>query len=326
MGPSILVYLEHDGRKFHGETENFISKAGELAKSLGGQTIGVLIGDNNADLLMAAQELKCHQIVVVKDPTLKEYQPDLYKEALYQVLQATTPYVVLFRHSYAAAELGPGLAFRCRAPMISNCLDIEATDGRVRVTRPYLAEKVYGRVAPLGSPPYFFTLQRALPRGDGLASDGPADIREVAFSLPPRVRMRSLGVTQRLEGIDISQAELIVAVGRGIRERANLKLAEELAHALGATLACSRPIADLGWLPVERQVGVSGKTVHPKVYIACGISGESQHLAGMRDSRLIIAINSDPKAPIFRVAHYGIVQDLRTFLPVLTVAARGEKN
>lgn len=108
--------------------------------------------------------------------------------------------------------------------------------------------------------------------------------------------------------------------------QANLKVAEGLADALGATLACSRPIADLGWLPVERQVGLSGKTVRPKVYIACGISGESQHVAGMRDSRLIIAINSDPKAPIFRVAHYGIVQDLLTFLPVLTAAARGEKS
>lgn len=326
MGSTILVYLEHDGRKFHGETEKFISKGAELAKSAGGQIVGVLIGDINEDLLGAAREFKCHEIAVVSDPTLKEYQPDLYREAFYQIMQATEPYIVLFRHSYAAVELAPGLAFRCRAPIISNCLDVEATDGKVRVMRPYLGEMVWGRVAPLGPPPYFFMLQKGSPRAAGLPSNGPANIRDVAFSPPSRVRMHTLGIIQRQEGIDISQAELIVAVGRGLREQANLEVAEKLADALGATLACSRPIADLGWLPVERQVGLSGKTVRPKVYIACGISGESQHVAGMRDSRLIIAINSDPKAPIFRVAHYGVVQDLLTFLPVLTAAARGEKS
>lgn len=324
MGSSILVYLEHDGQKFHGDTEKFISKGAELGQSVGGQIVGVLIGDITGDLIKVARDFNCHEIAVVSDPTLKEYQPELYREAIYQVIQATEPYIFLFRHSYPAVELAPGLAFRCRAPIISNCLDVEATDGKVRVMRPYLGEMLWGRVAPLGSPPYFFTLQRVSPGFTSFPSNGSASIREVAFSPPSRVRMRSLGIIQRQEGIDISQAELIVAVGRGLGEQTNLKVAEELADVLGATLACSRPIADLGWLPVERQVGLSGKTVHPKVYIACGISGESQHVAGMRDSRLIIAINSDPKAPIFRVAHYGVVQDLLSFLPALTAAARGE--
>lgn len=322
MSLNVLLYLEHDGRRLQGDIARLVSKGNEVAQALGGFTIGSLVGDIGEELLAEARKLKCKEIAVVSDPGLREYQPELYRSALESILEATSPYIVLFRHSYVSAELAPALAYRCNAPIVSNCLDVEVKDSGIEVIRPFLRELCWGRVSLQGSPPYFIALQRFSLHRDVPANEEPPSIKEIGLKRPSKLRIRNGGVTRRSESDDISKAGKIVAVGRGIGEKSNLKIVEDLADALGATVACSRPIADLGWLPVERQVGISGRTVCPKVYIACGISGESQHVAGMRDSSLIIAINSDPRARIFRVAHYGIVADLMSFLPVLAAAAR----
>ena len=321
MSLAVLVYLEHDGKTLHGEMAKLVAKADELARGLGGVAAAALIGNLGEDLRAEVQTLSCREIAIVNDPTLQEYHPGFYRAALSVILQEIKPHVVLFRHSYIGLELAPGLAYQCGASIIPNCLDIEVRDGKISVVRPCLQELCWARISPQGSPPYFFTLQRFPLSADLPASGGDPKVRELPFTPVPGVRIRSRGITQRVEGVDISKSQKIVAVGRGIREKANLKLVEELCEALGASLACSRPIVDLGWLPTERQVGISGKTVRPKVYLACGISGESQHVAGMKDAPLIIAINSDPKAPIFRVAHYGVVADLFAFLPAFTAAA-----
>lgn len=321
MSSSVLLYLEHDGRRLQGEMTKLVGKGNELAEALGGFTVGALVGDIGEELLGEARGLDCKEIVVVSDPGLEEYRPEPFRSALESILEEASPHVVLFRHSYMSAELAPALAYRRQAPILSNCLDVEVGESGIQAIRPYLRELCWGRVSLRGSPPYFLTLQRFSLRRHVAAHGKAPSIKEVRFKPPTAIRIRSDGITRRAEGEDISRAEKIVAVGRGIGERTRLKMVEELAEALGATVACSRPIADLGWLPVERQVGISGKTVCPKVYIACGISGESQHVAGMKDASLIIAINSDPRARIFRVAHYGVVADLASFLPVLTAAA-----
>lgn len=326
MNLNVLLYLEHDGARLQGETARLVDKGNELAQALGGFTVGALVGDIGEQLLGEARGLKCKEIVTVSDPSLGEYQPELFRSALESILDAASPHVVLFRHSYVGMELAPALAYRRKAPIISNCLDIVVTDSRIEAVRPYLRELCWGRVSPQGNPPYIFTLQRFPVGGEIPAGNGAPRVREIGLKSPASLRIRCRGVARRVESEDISKAERIVAVGRGIGARSNLKIVEELAEALGATVACSRPIADLGWLPVERQVGISGKTVSPKVYVACGISGESQHVAGMKDSSLIIAINSDPRARIFRVAHYGVVADLVSFVPVLTNASRQAKG
>lgn len=321
MNFNVLIYLEHDGKRLQGEMARLVNKGNEMAQALGGFAIGALVGDIGEELLNEARRLKCKEIAMVSDPRLCEYQPELFRSALESILDEASPYAVLFRHSYMSAELVPALAYRCGAPVVSNCLDIEVKDSRIEVIRPFLRELCWGRVSLQGSPPYFIALQRFPVPNGAAANNEPPSVKEFRLRPPGALRIRSQGITRRAESEDISKAERIVAVGRGIGEKTNLKIVAELAEALGATVACSRPIADLGWLPVERQVGISGKTVCPKVYVACGISGESQHVAGMKDSSLIIAINSDPRARIFRVAHYGVVADLVSFLPVLTATA-----
>jgi len=322
MSADILVCLEHDGKTLHGEMAKLVSKASELTQTMGGRTIGALVGEIDTELREEAERLNCQEIVLVTDPALKEYHPELYRSALESVIAAVAPHVVLFRHSYTGVELAPALAHRFDAPIIANVLDVEVKDGQINALRAYLRELCWARISTRGPEPCFLTIQKFTLQHDPPATVAPAPVRQLEFSPPNQIRIRSHGIKQRLESVDISKAEKIVSVGRGIKDKANIKFVEELADALGASLGCSRPIVDLGWLPVERQVGLSGKTERPKVYLACGISGESQHIAGMKDAALIVAINADPAAPIFRVAHYGVVADLFKFLPVLTAAAR----
>jgi len=303
-----------------------ISKASELARKLGGRAIGALVGDIDSKLQEEAEHLDCQEIVLVTDPALMEYHPELYGSALQSVMAATAPQFVLFRHSYTGVELASALAHRFNGSIIANVLDVKIKDGRISALRAYLRELCWGRISPRGTAPCFLTVQKFSLQHDSPMVVMPAPVKRLTFSPPARLRIRSHGIKRRAESVDISKAEKIVSVGRGIKDKANIKIVEELADALGASLGCSRPIVDLGWLPVERQVGLSGKTVRPKVYLACGISGESQHIAGMKDAALIIAINADPSAPIFRVAHYGVVADLFEFLPVLTAAARRDSG
>ncbi len=198
-------------------------------------------------------------------------------------------------------------------------MDLELLDGTCIVTRPMYGGVIHIRAELQGLPPFIVSLQngalraKTLPRRAASLLPIPVEISEAD------IRAKVVGLLQAATGeIDITKADIIVAVGRGIREKANIQLARDMADALGGVVACSRPLADLGWLPPECHVGMSGKIVKPKVYIACGISGASHHVAGMKDSHTIIAINKDPGAPIFQVAHFGVVRDLFEIMPVLT--------
>jgi electron transfer flavoprotein alpha subunit len=220
-------------------------------------------------------------------------------------------------------ELAPAVASKLGVNALTNCVNVEVRDGAVTVTRPLFDGTMHAEIALEENG----TTVIALQKGSAIAAT-PSAKQPVVYSLVMDLksipsRSRVLEITEEPQGeVDLSKAELIVAVGRGIGDKDKIHLTAELAEALGGALACSRPVVDVGWMPRERQVGASGKSVAPKVYVACGISGAIQHLTGMRDSQRIIAINKDPNAPIFHVAHTGVVGDLFEIIPALTKAAR----
>jgi electron transfer flavoprotein alpha subunit len=207
--------------------------------------------------------------------------------------------------------------------MVSNCSDLQLVDGEVRVIRPMFGGTYETRVEVCGHPPYVISFQKGvLPSRE--QSSKSASVVPVPVEIDMAVlRSKILGVVEAAPGeVDITKAGILVSIGRGIGDRSKIPMAKDLAEALGGALSCSRPVADMGWLPFEYQVGISAKTVAPKVYIACGISGASQHVAAMRDSGLIIAINKDPNAPIFGVAHYGVIGNLFDIVPAFIEAAQ----
>ena len=234
------------------------------------------------------------------------------------------PALFLVGYNFLGMEVGPSVAAGLNVPMVSNCVDLEFADDTLAATRPMFNGTLHAKLSLEGEVPYIISFQKgALPRQGGTSSP-----RETAISLvqaelgETALRSKVIGIVETLSEIDITKAEVIVSAGRGIGDRANIKLLKDLAAVLGGTIAGSRAVVDMGWLPLEYQVGISGKTVTPKIYFACGISGASHHVAGMRDSDMIIAINKDVNAPIFGVAHYGILGDVLEVLPVITEEAR----
>jgi electron transfer flavoprotein alpha subunit len=236
-----------------------------------------------------------------------------------QVVRTAAPQFVFMPHTYLVRDYAPKLAARFGKGLISDCVRARAENGAVTFTRRIFLGKVDADVTAQGEPPVFATFQSGAYRPDQ-AERGPA--AAPVESLPVEVgevRMRPEPPFQEVKGaVDLSKADVIIAVGRGIKSQENLALAERLAEALGGEIAASRPICDAGWLPIDRQIGSSGQTVAPKLYVALGISGAIQHLVGMKNSTTIVAVNKDPEAPIFDIADYGIVGDLFEVVPVLT--------
>jgi electron transfer flavoprotein alpha subunit len=228
---------------------------------------------------------------------------------------------VLLPHTYQTRDFAPALAARLGRSLITDCVGVRDSTGGRAFTRPMFQGKLVADVIPLGETPHLVSLQVGAYRADQ-AARGAAPVRVVEATVDPsRIRQQPDAPFQEAKGaVDLSQAERIVAVGRGIKSQENIALAEKLAAALGAELAASRPICDAGWLPMERQIGSSGQTVAPKLYVAVGISGAIQHVVGMKGARTIVAINKDADAPIFEVADYGIAGDLFDVLPALTKA------
>ena len=263
----------------------------------------------------------------VRHPLLNEYTADGFVAAFEQVMQALDPTLVLFPHTYQVRDFAPRLAARLGQTLIADVISISLDSGRPVFVRQLLQGKLNADYSHTGAGPCFASLQAGAFRADTLAS-GTCTVEEFVPRLEasqirsqPGERFRESAQT-----VDLSAASLIVSVGRGIKEQANIPIVEELARTLGAELAASRPICDNGWLPMERQVGSSGQTVSPKVYIAVGISGAIQHLVGMKGSKAVVAINKDENAPIFEVADYGIVGDLFEVVPALTAAVRKAKG
>ena len=323
---SILVVMEQRGGVWNRMSWETLAAAQQLAGELNttagaavlGQGIEALAGD------LAAKQLE--RVYVVEHELLREYTPDAYTAALSQLLAQVKPEYVLLPHTYQVRDFLPKLATALGAVAVSDVVAHRVEAGRLVLVRQLFQGKVNSDVRFTGAAPHFASLQAGAYRADQLL-EGAAPLEKFTPAIAPGdVRTRPQErFRESARAVDLSAAELIVAVGRGIKEADNIPLIQELANAMGAELAASRPICDAGWLPMERQVGSSGQTVGPKMYMAIGISGAIQHLVGMKGSRVIVAINKDPNAPIFEVADYGIVGDLFQVVPELIEAFKKAK-
>ncbi len=261
------------------------------------------------------------EVVTVEQAALEPYTPDGYAEALAQVVAAETPDLVVFPHTYQTRDFAPRLATRLRRVLVTDCIGFKPAAGAVVFVRPMFQGKFVADVSVASPSPQLASFQIGAYRADAVAKgEGPAPIRSIDVSVDAAsIRQRpEAPFKEAKQAVDLTQAERIVAIGRGIKGQEHMPLVQELAKALDADVAASRPICDAGWLPMDRQVGSSGQTVAPKLYLAVGISGAIQHLVGMKGARTIVAINKDADAPIFEVADYGVVGDLFEIVPALT--------
>ena len=322
----ILVIAEQRQGVLNRATWEAIAAAQQLAgtaqQMAGGLPIKVLVlapGDGVAQELAAGGVT---EVLTADDPALATYTPDAWTMALLGIVRSVAPRIVLLPHTYQARDFAPMLAARMRVPLITDVTGITGTGGEATYTRPMFQGKLAAEVKPVGGGPCFVTIQIGAFRADAVRKSGVAAITPMAVAIDTAaIRQKPEPPFQEAKAaVDLSQAERIVAVGRGIKSQENLRVAEALATALGAEVAASRPICDSGWLPMARQVGSSGQTVAPKLYVALGISGAIQHLVGMKGSRVIVAINKDADAPIFEVADYGIVGDLFEIAPAIIAA------
>jgi electron transfer flavoprotein alpha subunit len=317
----ILVIAEQRGGKLNRATWETIAAAQQLDAS----AITVLVPGPSA--AAAAPELAAasvKDVVTLEHPALDPYTPDGFTAALQAAIGQLSPDYVLLPHTYQTRDFAPKLAARLDRAIVTDVTAIKKGSDTAFV-RPMFQGKLTADVVPLGPAPHFVTFQIGAYRADQAArGTAPAPVRALAVDVDPStIRQKPEAPFQQAkQAVDLSQAERIVSVGRGIKEQANIKLAEDLARALDAELAASRPICDSGWLPMERQVGSSGQTVAPKLYLALGISGAIQHLVGMKGSNTIVAINKDPDAPIFEIADYGIVGDLFEIVPAMIEALK----
>jgi electron transfer flavoprotein alpha subunit len=287
-------------------------------RAAAGEAIGILLpGGGDAGRVLA--EAGAGEVLTVEHDALKQYSPDVQVAAVAGAIAQTTPRLVVMAHTYQARDYAPMLAARLRTPLVADVIGVKGSGAGATFLRPMFQGKLVAEVAPQGNGPAIVSCQIGAFRADALVKGTPAPVRAltVPIDTPSRQTVEAPFQEAR-QAVDLGQAERIVAVGRGIKAQEHLAVAEKLAAAMGAELAASRPICDNGWLPMDRQVGSSGQTVAPKLYVALGISGAIQHLVGMKGSRTIVAINKDADAPIFEVADYGIVGDLFDVVPALT--------
>jgi electron transfer flavoprotein alpha subunit len=313
----ILVLAEHRKGALRDVTYEMLAKGAELSDTGGLELSILLLGSGCSGL---ADELSRHadRVLVMDHPDLAEFNREAYRKVLSGIIQERKPRLTMIGHTSCGIDLAPALAVESGIPLATDCIDLSIEGDGLTVTRQIYGGKMNVEGAMREAEGHIATIRPATfepgePRsepGEVVSLEYPADIELVT---------RFTGFVEPAPGeVDIADAEIIVSVGRGIKDEKNIPVARELAEALKGELGCSRPIVDKGWLPKERQVGSSGKTVKPKLYIASGISGSFQHVMGMKGSDLIVAVNRDPKAPIFGIADYGVVDDLFKVLPALT--------
>ena len=321
----ILVIAEQRGGRLNRATLETIAAAQQLA-AMASLPVSVLVpGAGAAGAATEIGALQVKEVIAVDNAALEPYTPDGFTAALQDAIGQLSPTYVLLPHTYQTRDFAPKLAARVDRALITDVTGVKSTGGQTAFVRPMFQGKLTADVTPQGSAPYFVTLQIGAYRADQAAKGAAAaPVRALAVKVDASaIREKPEAPFQQAkQAVDLSQAERIVSVGRGIKEQTNIAIAQKLAEALGAEIAASRPICDAGWLPMERQVGSSGQTVAPKLYVALGISGAIQHLVGMKGSSTVVAINKDPDAPIFEIADYGIVGDLFEVVPAIIDAVK----
>jgi electron transfer flavoprotein alpha subunit len=315
----ILVIAEQKDGKLNRASVETIAAAQQL--SGGSMPIKVAVaGQGVSTVAGELAQMAVAEVITVDHAALAHYTPDAFVQAFVQVIDQAAPALVLMPHTYQTRDFSPTLATRLDRALITDVIAVKGTGAAATFARPMFQGKLTADVAPQGATPQFATIQIGAFRADA-AAKGPASAPVTAASVnidESKLRQKAEAPFQEAkQAVDLSQAERIVSVGRGIKSLENIAIVQDLAKAFGAELAASRPICDNGWLPMERQIGSSGQTVAPKLYVALGISGAIQHLVGMKGSRTIVAINKDAEAPIFEVADYGIQGDLFELAPAI---------
>jgi len=312
----ILVFIEHKNCVLNKTSLEAIAAAQAIGADLGLRATAVIACDKDCSLAQDISGFDLEKVIVAKNEKLGTYTPDGYADAWEQIIKAANPQYVVMAHTYQVRDFAPKVAARFGREVVGDCIRYQAEGGGLVLTRRIFLGKLDADVTVGGDSPYFITFQSGAFRGENAAKgSSPVEAMDVTVG---ELRMTPEEPFQEAKAsVDLTKSEIIVAVGRGIKSQENLALAQQLADALGADLAASRPICDNEWLAIDRQIGSSGQTVAPKVYIALGISGAIQHIVGMKNSGSIVAINKDAEAPIFDIADYGIVGDLFEAVPVM---------
>lgn len=320
----ILVFIEHKDCVLNKTSLEAITAAQSIGKDLGLKVSAVLPCDKDCALAQEIAGYDLEKIIVAKNEKLGTYTPDGYADAWEHVIKSTNPQCVVMSHTYQVRDFAPKVAARLGREVLGDCIRYKVEGGKLVLTRRIFLGKLDADVTIGGEAPYFVTFQSGSFRGEN-AEKGSAAVETMDVTVGD-IRMTPEAPFQEAKAtVDLTKSEIIVAVGRGIKSQENIALAQQLADALGADLAASRPICDSEWLPIDRQIGSSGQTVAPKVYIALGISGAIQHIVGMKNAGTIVAINKDSEAPIFDIADYGIVGDLFESVPVMMEEIRKAK-
>jgi electron transfer flavoprotein alpha subunit len=313
----ILVIAEQREGKLNRATWEAIAAAQQLS---GGMPISVAVpGAATGGIPQELASASIAEVLVAEHAALDPYTPDAYAAAAIALIESAKPTFVVLPHTYQTRDFAPLLAARIRKPLVTDVTAINGTGTDATFVRPMFQGKLAAQVKPQGGAPALITIQIGAFRADAVRKGGSAAVKKIDVQIDAAaIRQKpEAPFREAKQAVDLGQAERIVAVGRGIKSLENIPLAEKLAQAMSAEVAASRPICDNGWLPMERQIGSSGQTVAPKLYVALGISGAIQHLVGMKGSRTIVAINKDAEAPIFEVADYGIVADLFEIVPAI---------
>ena len=321
MANTILVVVEQREGKLNRVSWETITGAQSIAAATGATVEAAVFGNNIGAIAAEVAAKKLAKVYAVESPKLAQYTPDGAVAALRQLIEAKKPTLVLMPHTYQVRDFAPQLTTALGRTLISDAIGFRKDGDRLLFTRQMFQGKFAADVSFACDAPHFVTFQTGAFRGDQAeagASAAPVEvvnpqITDAAISTQPEEPFK-----EAKQAVDLTQAEIIVSVGRGIKEQKNIELAQALAAALGGEIAASRPICDAGWLPMDRQIGSSGQTVAPKLYLAVGISGAIQHIVGMKGARSIIAINKDAEAPIFEIADFGVVGNLFDILPALT--------
>lgn len=312
----IFVLAEHRQGQIRDITFEMLTKGKELAEKTNADLTAVLLGKEVKEQAKTLSEY-AKKVLLVEDARLENFNSEAYQKVLSNLINEHKPLLTMMGHTSFGVDLAPSLAAALKLPLATDCINLEFESETLIVTRQMYGGKVNVRVTVRKSESYMVTVRQAAfttqkPDMNGEIIQVPSPLSEeitekrfIKYVLPPP------------GGVDITAADVLVGIGRGIKDESNMPMVEELAKSLGGVLACSRPIVDKGWLTSDRQVGTSGKTVKPKLYIALGISGAFQHVLGMKNSDLIIAVNKDSNAPIFSFADYGVVEDLFKIVPSL---------
>ena len=326
----ILVVAEQRQGKWNNDSFETLAAAQQIAAALSGSVAALVIGKGVDALAAELAGKNVAEVLQVEHDLLESYTPDGCCIALKQAIESAKPQLVLFPHTYQVRDFAPKLAAMLGKGMIGDCVGYRNESGKLVFVRQMFQGKTAADVTFLGEGPWFASFQSGAFRADQLkASDsGARPIHRVTIELKAeQIRTKPLELFKEAKSaVDLTQAPLIVAVGRGIKAPENIPQAEAVAKAMGAEIAASRPICDEGWLPMERQIGSSGQTVAPKLYLALGISGAIQHVVGMKGARTVVAINKDQNAPIFEIADYSVVGDIFEIMPALTAELQKAKG